>query len=107
MRVRPNPLVGNYVCRDGKSIVLMMLQAERFWPHFAETIGRPDLLERYPTPAARQEGREEIAGELARHFATRPHDEWAAVLRRSECIWGPLQGPLELPDDPQVQANGY
>src|SRR5439155_24520690 len=60
MKVTPNPLVGNYVCRDGKSIVLMMLQAERFWPHFAQTIGRRDLLERYPTPAARQEERQEI-----------------------------------------------
>src|SRR6266566_400028 len=89
MRVTPNPLVGNYVCRDGLSIVLMMLQAERFWPHFAETIGRRDLLERYPTPA------------------TRPRDEWARILRASECIWGPLQSPLDLPQDPQVEANGY
>jgi len=42
MRMVPNPLVGNYVCQDGRSIVLMMLQAERFWPHFAETVGRTD-----------------------------------------------------------------
>src|SRR5438046_7006264 len=80
MRVTPNPLVGNYVCRDGLSIVLMMLQAERFWPHFAETIGRRDLLERYPTPAARQEKRQEIAEELARHFATRSRPEGQRVL---------------------------
>src|SRR5437899_2523262 len=45
MKVTPNPLVGNYRCADGKWIVLMMLQAERFWPHFAETIGRRDILE--------------------------------------------------------------
>src|SRR5438477_6186574 len=107
MRVTPNPLVGNYVCQDGKTIVLMMLQGERFWPHFAETIGRRDLLERYPTPAARQEKRQEIAEELARHFATRARDEWARILRASECIWGPLQSPLDLPRDPQVEANGY
>src|SRR5436309_746753 len=50
MPVTPNPLVGNYRCRDGKSLVLMMLQSERFWPHFAETVGRRDLLERFPTP---------------------------------------------------------
>jgi crotonobetainyl-CoA:carnitine CoA-transferase CaiB-like acyl-CoA transferase len=107
MRVTPNPLVGNYVCQDGKTIVLMMLQGERFWPHFAETIGRRDLLERYPTPAARQEKRQEIAEELTRHFATRSRDEWARILRASECIWAPLQSPLDLPQDPQVEANGY
>ena len=107
MKMIPNPLVGNYVCQDGKVIVLMMLQSERFWPHFAETIGRRDLLERWSTPEARQEGRQAIAEELARHFATRPRAEWEDALRRSECIWGPLQTPLELPGDPQVQANGY
>jgi crotonobetainyl-CoA:carnitine CoA-transferase CaiB-like acyl-CoA transferase len=103
----PNPLVGTYRCADGKAIVLMMLQAERFWPHFAETIGRRDLLERWPTAEARQTHREAIAAELAAHFAARPRAEWEALLRPSDCIWGPLQTPLDLPDDPQVAANGY
>src|SRR5438046_1970067 len=58
-------------------------------------------------PAFRQEKRQEIAEELARHFATRSRDEWARILRASECIWGPLQSPLDLPQDPQVDANGY
>ena len=107
MRFTPNPLVGNYACADGKTVILMMLQAERFWPHFVETIGRQDILERWPTSEARQNGRQEIADELARHFATRPSTEWADILRRSDCIWGPLQSPLDLPGDPQVQANGY
>ncbi|HZP40052.1 MAG TPA: CoA transferase [Candidatus Binatia bacterium] len=107
MKVPANPLVGSFACRDGKWIVLMMLQAERFWPHFAETIGRPDLLERYPTPEARHAARAELAAEIAAHFRTRTRDEWARVLRASECIWGPLQSPLELADDPQVRANGY
>jgi crotonobetainyl-CoA:carnitine CoA-transferase CaiB-like acyl-CoA transferase len=107
MKLVPNPLVGNYVCQDGKVLVLMMLQSERFWPHFAETIGRRDLLERYPTAEARQANRQDIADELARHFATRPRAAWEETLRRSECIWGPLQTPLELPEDPQVRANGY
>src|SRR5213593_4814048 len=101
----PNPLVGPYVCADGKPIVLMMLQVGRFWPHFVETIGRPDLLERFPDPAPEQS--DAIREELARHFATRPREDWSARLRASNCIWGPLQTPLELPDDPQVQANGY
>src|SRR3989441_2954265 len=105
MRVTPNPLVGDYVCQDGKVIVLMMLQGERFWPHFAETIGRLDLLERYPTPAARQEKRQEVAEELAGPFPPRARGEWAHILRRSECIWAPLQSPLDLPQDPQVDRK--
>ena len=107
MKIPPNPLVGNYRCQDGKWIVLMMLQAERFWPHFADTIGRQDLLERHPTPEARQAARAELADEIAAHFQTKPRAEWEAILRASDCIWGPLQSPIELPADPQVEANGY
>src|SRR3989442_1558318 len=106
MKVTPNPLVGNYRCGDGKWIVLMMLQAERFWPHFAETIGRRDMLERWPTAQARQMNRQEIADELARHFETRPRAEWEPILRPSESIWGPWQRPLDPPRAPQLQATG-
>jgi crotonobetainyl-CoA:carnitine CoA-transferase CaiB-like acyl-CoA transferase len=107
MPAAPNPLVGTYFCADGKGLVLMMLQAERFWPLFAATVGRPDLLERWSTPEARREQAAAIRDELAAHFATRPRAAWEEVLRASECIWGPLQTPLDLPDDPQVQANGF
>ena len=107
MPAAPNPLVGTYPCADGKALVLMMLQAERFWPVFAATVGREDLLARYPSAEARRERADEIRVELATFFATRPRADWEAQLRASECIWGPLQTPADLADDPQVQANGY
>src|SRR5206468_2837249 len=102
--VQQRPAFGDFI---GGMCIAGGVAAARFWPHFAETIGRRDLLERYPTPAARAEKRQEIAEELTRHFATRPRDDWARILRASECIWGPLQSPLDLPQDPQVEANGY
>ena len=40
-------------------------------------------------------------------FKIIPRAEWEAMLRPSECIWGPYQTPAELADDPQVQANGF
>jgi crotonobetainyl-CoA:carnitine CoA-transferase CaiB-like acyl-CoA transferase len=103
----PNPLVGTYFCQDGKGLVLMMLQAERFWPLFAGTVGRSDLLERYPSAQARFESASAIREELAAFFATAPRATWEEKLRASECIWGPFQTPADLADDPQVQANGY
>jgi crotonobetainyl-CoA:carnitine CoA-transferase CaiB-like acyl-CoA transferase len=85
----------------------MMLQAERFWPLFAATIDRRDLLERYPTATERHAKADAIRGELALHFRSRPRAHWIGLLEASECIWGPFQSPLDLPDDPQVAANGY
>jgi len=103
----PNPLVGTYFCQDGKGLVLMMLQAERFWPLFAATVGRDDLLTRYPTAEARFKAAAAIREELVGFFSTQPRAHWEARLRASECIWGPFQTPAELADDPQVQANGF
>src|ERR1044071_9831119 len=33
--------------------------------------------------------------------------EGGAVFRRPDCIWAPVASPLEIPEDPQVAANGY
>ena len=103
----PNPLVGTYECADGKRLVLMMLQAERFWPEFASVIERPDLLTTYATPDQRRSDAAAITSELQRHFSTQPRAAWITRLEASSCIWGPFQTPLDLADDPQVQANGY
>ena len=103
----PNPLVGTYFCADGKGLVLMMLQAERFWPIFTAAVDRPDFLTRYDSAEARFRAATTIREELAAFFATEPRAHWEERLRASECIWGPFQTPAELADDPQVQANGF
>jgi crotonobetainyl-CoA:carnitine CoA-transferase CaiB-like acyl-CoA transferase len=105
----PNPLVHTYFAADGKGIVLMMLQPERFWPIFARTVGREDLLRdaRFDSAEKRASEAAALVDELSRLFATKPRTEWAAILNDSECIWSPVQSPAEIPADPQVIANGY
>ena len=105
----PNPLVNTYWSRDGKGIVVMMLQGERFWPIFARAIGREDILAdpRFDTPAKRQAESAALVEILQALFAEKTRAEWAEVLNPTECIWAPLQSPAEIPNDPQVIANGY
>ena len=67
---------------------------QRGWRY--QTLGKLD--------AARADA---IRAELAALFASEPRAHWENLLRPTECIWGPLQTPLDLPDDAQVQANGY
>lgn len=105
----PNPLVNTYWSSDGKGIVLMMLQSERFWPLFAAAIGRDDILtdERFDTPQKRQEKAADLVALLKDLFASRTRAQWADTLNPSECIWAPVQSPSEVPNDAQVKANGY
>jgi crotonobetainyl-CoA:carnitine CoA-transferase CaiB-like acyl-CoA transferase len=105
----PNPLVNTYWSSDGKGIVLMMLQADRFWPIFCKAMHREDLLQdaRFNPPEQRHQHGVELTEELKQMFATKTRAEWAELLNASECIWAPVQSPLEVIEDRQVKANGY
>jgi crotonobetainyl-CoA:carnitine CoA-transferase CaiB-like acyl-CoA transferase len=105
----PNPLVNTYWSKDGKGIVLMMLQGDRFWPIFCRTIRSDDLLDdpRFNPPEQRQQHGTELVELLKEMFVTKSRAEWAELLNASECIWAPLQSPAEVVEDRQVKANGY
>jgi crotonobetainyl-CoA:carnitine CoA-transferase CaiB-like acyl-CoA transferase len=105
----PNPLAGTYECQDGKQLVLMMLQVNRYWPIFCEAVARKDWLAdpRFNPDATRAAHADELREEIAALFRTAPRDHWRDRLNASTCIWGPVQSPLEVVADPQVAANGY
>jgi crotonobetainyl-CoA:carnitine CoA-transferase CaiB-like acyl-CoA transferase len=60
-----------------------------------DAIERGDLAERFPTNAARVEGRDELIGELEAVFATRPADEWAQLLDAAGVPAGKIRGVLD------------
>jgi crotonobetainyl-CoA:carnitine CoA-transferase CaiB-like acyl-CoA transferase len=108
---RPRSVVaGVYETKDGKYVTLMMWQDEaRFFPIFARAAGYEDLLEdaRYSTPEARATNFDDLLEEVRRRFAERTREDWVTRLSGTECIWGLNQSPIDIPDDPQVRANGY
>ncbi len=105
----PNPLVGTFPTKDGRFIILVLLQADRYWPDLCTHLERPDLLEdpRFHDAAARFEHRRECIEVLRGVFRTRTYDEWRERLQTLEGVWAPLQTPLEVHDDAQAVANGY
>ena len=103
-------VAATYLTQDDKYVTLMMWQDEaRFFPLFAAAAGYEDLLEdpRFSTPEKRAENLEPLVDEIRRRFRERPREEWVRRLAGSDCIWGLNQSPLDIPEDPQVQANGY
>jgi crotonobetainyl-CoA:carnitine CoA-transferase CaiB-like acyl-CoA transferase len=87
----------------------MMLQAEKFWPQFLDAIGLAHILEdeRYDTPEKRAAASLELHTTLTEHFRTRDRAVWMAALQPTDCIFGAVQSPLEVAEDPQVAANQY
>ena len=104
-----NPLSNTYRTRDGRFIILVMLDADRYWADFCEVIGRPDLIgdPRFVDMDARKEHARACVEILDEVFASRDYLEWCEVLKKAKGVWSPFQTPIELHSDPQVAANGY
>jgi crotonobetainyl-CoA:carnitine CoA-transferase CaiB-like acyl-CoA transferase len=105
----PNPLVNRYLTKDGRLIMLVMLQGVRFWPELITAVGRPDLAadERFADPMNLAMNAQEGIAILDEIFATRTYDEWRDVLNEVKGVWAPVQQGLDLHTDPQAVANGY
>jgi crotonobetainyl-CoA:carnitine CoA-transferase CaiB-like acyl-CoA transferase len=105
----PNPLVNYYRTRDGRWLILLMLQPDRYWEDLCERLGRPDLARdpRFADGRARFANREECIRTLDALFAARRLDEWRVAFADMEGPWAPMQTPGELARDAQALANGY
>lgn len=105
----PNVLVNTYRTKDDRFIMLCMLESDKYWPDTCRQIGRPELIDdpRFVDHAARTENRRACIEAFDAAFAERTFEEWKEELLDAEGVWSPYQLPIELHDDPQVQANGY
>ena len=104
-----NPLSGTYRTRDRRFIILVMLDADRYWADFCEVIGRPELIAdpRFVNMDARKTNARACVEILDEVFAARDYAEWCEILQKAKGVWSPFQTPLEVHSDPQVAANGY
>jgi crotonobetainyl-CoA:carnitine CoA-transferase CaiB-like acyl-CoA transferase len=105
-----NPISNYYKCKDGRWLMLANLEADRYWPSFAEAIGLGHLVSdpKFVNTGARATNNEELIRILDETFATRTYAEWDKVMAPNrDQIYAPVQRLMELWDDPQVQANEY
>jgi crotonobetainyl-CoA:carnitine CoA-transferase CaiB-like acyl-CoA transferase len=105
----PNPLVGYYRTKDNRFLILMMLQADRWWPDLVERLGRPDLKDhpKFGTADGRREHKRECMGVLDEIFGSRTLEEWREALDGAEGVWSSVETPGELLRDEQALENGY
>ncbi len=104
-----NPLWNSYHARDGRWFWLAMLQSDPSWPDMCQAIGKPELETdpRFETRVARSENCEELISLFDEIFATKNREEWEKDLRKHNIIYGRVETPLEVINDPQAIANGF
>ena len=103
-----NPLIGSYRTADDRFITLMMLQPGRYFADLCAHLGLESMLDdgRFATAEGLMANAQEIGGRIAEVIATRPFAEWVERLRTLEGPWAPAANPVEIVNDPQLEANG-
>ncbi|HVX77845.1 MAG TPA: CoA transferase [Bradyrhizobium sp.] len=103
-----NAATNHYRCRDGRWIILSLLNEERQWPTLARCLGREDLVndERFATKADRHKRSVELIRIFDEIFATRDLAEWRKALDGNGLVFGVVGILDDLPSDRQMIDNG-
>jgi crotonobetainyl-CoA:carnitine CoA-transferase CaiB-like acyl-CoA transferase len=104
-----NPLWNSYPVAGDRWILLVMIDADRYWSRFCDAIGRPDLRddERFADGFARAANARELVEELESVFREHTLETWREQLDAAELIWSPVHTLDEAVQDPQARALGY
>ncbi|TAJ19864.1 MAG: CoA transferase, partial [Dehalococcoidia bacterium] len=87
-----NPLANTYLCSDGRWLILVMPQSDRFWPAFCRAVGQPEWEAdtRFNSLAQRRENAGEVTSLIDAIFVTKTLDTWGPILDAAHLIWEPV-----------------
>ncbi len=104
-----NALWNSYEVKDGRWILLVMIDPNAYWPRLCEAIERSDLQTdvRFAEPFTRASNSRALIAEISAELAKRTLAEWRPRLDAAGLIWSPMQSIEEVLDDPQARAMGY
>jgi crotonobetainyl-CoA:carnitine CoA-transferase CaiB-like acyl-CoA transferase len=105
----PNPLWNSYPVKGDRWIILVMIDADRYWLKFCAAIDRPELAndERFENGFQRNHNCAELIEILEQEFARHTLEEWRDRLDGAGLIWSPVNQVHEAIEDPQAKAMGY
>jgi crotonobetainyl-CoA:carnitine CoA-transferase CaiB-like acyl-CoA transferase len=109
MNLAVNPVIGTYRTSDGRWINFNMLQPGRYFADVCKHLGLERLLEdeRFTTAEGLMANANDAGEHIANAIAEKPYSYWVEHLQTMEGQWAPIQDPLEIAADPQMEANGY
>ena len=103
-----NPLWNHYVCGDGRSIFLVMIEADRYWKIFLEAIEHPELDDdpRFKDAFARYQNAPALVALLDAIFQGKALAEWIQQLEKHRLICAPVRTHSEAAEDETAAARG-
>ncbi len=104
-----NPVWNSYQTSDNRWFWLAMLQSDPAWPGFCRAIEKPELENdpRFDDLESRRENCEELIRIIESVLATKTMAEWEERFKENNCMYGRVQTPVEVTNDPQALANDF
>lgn len=102
-----NAVTNHYKCRDGRWIILSLLNEDRQWPALARCLGREDLISdaRFASKTDRHARSLELIRLFDEIFATRDLAEWRTRLDGNGLVFGVVGILDDIPTDRQMIDN--
>ena len=109
MNLAVNPTIGTFRTSDGRWINFTMLQPGRYFADVCRHLGLEHLIddERFNAEEKLMANALEAGAYVTEVIASKPYSYWIEHLKTMEGQWAPIQSPLEIVADPQMDANGY
>jgi formyl-CoA transferase len=102
-----NAVTNHYQCKDGRWLILSLLNEDRQWPALARCLGREDLVSdpRFATKAERHARSLELIKIFDETFATKDLAEWRVILDGNGLVFGVVGILDDIPNDKQMLDN--
>jgi formyl-CoA transferase len=102
-----NAVANHYQCKDGRWLILSLLNEEKQFPTLAKCLGREDLINdpRFATKPDRHARSVELIKILDDTFATRDLTEWRKILDGNGLVFGVVGILDDIPNDKQMLDN--
>ncbi|HEX9896420.1 MAG TPA: CoA transferase [Dehalococcoidales bacterium] len=101
-----SPLTGAYFTKDGRTLMFVILQPDRYWVKFCKATGHEELLQnhKYDTMEGRAEDYTKLRQIFAETFITKTFAEWHPLLEGIP--YAPTQTLKEVVNDTQAIESG-
>ena len=102
-----NAVTNHYQCKDGRWLILSLLNEDRQWPTLARCLGREDLVTdaRFATKKDRHARSLELIKIFDEIFATKDLAEWRKILDGNGLVFGVVGILDDIPNDKQMIEN--
>jgi crotonobetainyl-CoA:carnitine CoA-transferase CaiB-like acyl-CoA transferase len=102
-----NAVTNHYQCRDGRWLILSLLNEEKQWPTLARCLQREDLVTdaRFATKADRHARSLELIKIFDEIFAAKDLAEWRGILDGNGLVFGVVGILDDIPEDRQMLEN--